>query len=142
MNQKCKSAFLGLVLLQALHSVEEYAFKFYEVFPPAQLLDDILPGIARPGFIVFNTALVLFGLWCFFRRVGPGAATARRWAWVWVAIELYNGIGHPVWGVVVWGYNPGLATAPLLFAVAANLAVGLRGDRKSALNEATDQAEV
>ncbi len=137
MNQKCKSAFLGLVLLQALHSVEEYAFKFYEVFPPAQLLDDIFPGIARPGFILFNAALVLFGLWCFFRRVAPGAATARRWAWVWVAIELYNGIAHPVWAGLVQGYNPGLATAPPLFVVAAYLAVGLRDDRKSALNEGT-----
>ncbi len=136
MDQKCKFAFLGLVLLQAVHSIEEYVFEFYEVFPPARFLDGISPGIAQPGFIVLNVALVAFGLWCFFGRVGPGAINAHRWAWVWVAIELYNGIAHPVWAVAVRGYNPGLATAPLLFAVAAYLAVGLRGARKSALNEA------
>ncbi len=138
-ERKCKLAFLGLVLLQALHSVEEYAFKFYEVFPPARLLDAILPGITRPGFIALNVALVVFGLWCYFRRVGPGATTAHRWAWVWVAIELYNGIAHPVWAAVARGYNPGLATAPLLLAVAAYLAVVLRDARKSAFNEATAQ---
>ncbi|MCP5056191.1 MAG: HXXEE domain-containing protein [bacterium] len=135
MTQKYRTAFLVLVLLQALHSVEEYAFEFYEVFPPARILDGMWPGIAHPGFIVFNTMLVLFGLWCFFCRVAPGEATARRWAWIWVAIELYNGVAHPVWAVVARDYNPGLATAPLLFVVAALFARGLRADGRGALNE-------
>jgi hypothetical protein len=135
MNENSKSAFLGLVLLQALHSVEEYVFRFYEVFPPAQLLNDIWPGIARPGFVVFNTALVLFGLWCFFLRVGPSAATARRWAWIWVAVELYNGVAHPIWAVAARGYNPGLATAPLLLVVAVLLALSLQADGRRAVNE-------
>ena len=138
MNQKCKRAFLGLVVLQALHAVEEYAFRFFEVFPPARLLESLWPGVARPGFIVFNTLLVLFGLWCFFRRVGPGAATARAWAWLWVAIEIYNGVGHPVWAIVVWGYNPGLASAPLLLALAIYLALGLGAEGRRAAHEADE----
>jgi hypothetical protein len=137
MNQKCRFAFLGLVLLQALHSVEEYTFKFFEVFPPAQLLNNIWPGIARPGFIVFNAALVLLGLWCFFRRVRPGAASARAWAWLWVAIELYNGVGHPIWAVAIRGYNPGLASAPLLLALAVYLACGLRTEGRRAAGAPT-----
>ena len=141
MSQSCKFAFLALVLLQALHSVEEYAFKFYEVFPPAKLLNETLPGIARPGFIVFNMALVLFGLWCFFCRIEPGAASARRWAWVWVAIELYNGLGHPIWAVIVRGYNPGLATSPVLLVVAIFLALALRADGRRKLNGTVVSAE-
>ena len=139
MSQKCRSAFLGLVLLQAVHSVEEYTFGFFDVFPPARLLDDIWPGIARPGFVVFNTALVLFGLWCFFRRVGPGAATARSWAWLWVAIELYNGVAHPIWAVAIRDYNPGLASAPLLLALAVHLARGLRAEGRCAVDQAAAQ---
>jgi len=127
MDQKSKVAFLVLVLLQAVHSVEEYAFKFYEIFPPARWLNEAFPGIAQPGFVAFNTSLVLFGLWCFFRRVAPSHLTARLWVWVWVAIELYNGIGHPAWALAIRGYNPGLATSPLLFAVALYLALRLRG---------------
>ncbi len=126
MNQKCRSAFLGLVLVQALHSVEEYAFRFYEVFPPARFLNDTWPGVTQPGFIIFNAALVSFGLWCFFARVGPGAATARAWAWVWVVIELYNGVGHPIWALLAGAYNPGLASSPLLLVIAAYLAICLR----------------
>ncbi len=136
MDQKSKAAFLVLVLLQAVHSVEEYAFKFYEVFPPAQWLNQAFPGIARPGFVAFNIFLMLFGLWCFFRRVVPSSLTARLWAWVWVTIELYNGIAHPAWAVAIRGYNPGLATSPLLFAVALYLALRLRGSGRRAPSQA------
>jgi Protein of unknown function with HXXEE motif len=136
MSQKCKFAFLGLVLLQALHSVEEYAFKFLDAFPPARFLNRIWPGITRPGFILFNAALVLFGLWCFFRRVEPAAPTARAWAWLWVTIELYNGLAHLIWAVAVRGYNPGLASAPLLLALAIYLALGLWAERSHAIDQA------
>ena len=137
MNQKCKMAFLGLILVQALHSIEEYAFRFYEVFPPARFLNEIWPGITQPGFIIFNAALVSFGLWCFFARVGPGAATARPWAWFWVAIELYNSVGHPIWALLIGTYNPGLASSPLLFVFAAYLAAGLRAEGRRVVDQAT-----
>jgi len=40
MDRRIKIAFLALVLTQIAHSVEEYAFRFYTVFPPARLLND------------------------------------------------------------------------------------------------------
>ena len=131
MNRNGKTTFLALILAQAIHSIEEYAFGFFEVFPPAQRLNELLPGIAQPGFVVFNTALVLFGLWCFFRRIRPDAPSARSWAWLWVAIELYNGIGHPVWALAIRAYNPGLYSAPLLFGLALFLVFQLRSSTET-----------
>jgi len=139
MNRKSKTAFLALVLLQALHSLEEYAFKFFEVFPPAQRLNEIWPGIARPGFIGFNTLLVVFGLWCFFQRVQPGAPTARRWAWLWVVIELYNGTAHLVWAAAIHDYNPGLVSAPFLLGLTLYLVFQLHVSARSVPRQAAAQ---
>ena len=139
MNRKSKTAFLALVLLQALHSLEEYAFKFFEVFPPARQLNEIWQGIARPGFIGFNTLLVVFGLWCFFQRVQPGAPTARRWAWLWVVIELYNGIAHLVWAAAIHDYNPGLVSAPFLLGLTLYLVFQLHVSARSVPRQAATQ---
>lgn len=43
MNNQLKRAFLVLIVLQVAHSIKEYVFKFYEVFTPARLLNDLLP---------------------------------------------------------------------------------------------------
>ena len=69
MDPRIRSTFLALVLTQIAHSVEEYIFRFYEVSPPARLLDELVPGLTRPGFIIFNALLALFGLCCFFFNV-------------------------------------------------------------------------
>ncbi|MFN8580192.1 MAG: hypothetical protein U0163_04340 [Gemmatimonadaceae bacterium] len=39
-------------------------------------------------------------------------------AWFWVAIELVNGMGHPLWAIRQGGYVPGVLTAPLLLVLA------------------------
>ena len=126
MDFRIRVAFLALVVTQIAHSAEEYVFHFYEVFPPARFLDDLVPGFTHPGFMIFNTLLALFGLWCFFANVRPGTRSARDWVWVWVVIELFNGLAHPVWAVATRGYVPGLATSPLLFGLAAYLFHRLR----------------
>jgi len=126
MDSRTRLVFLVLVVTQIAHSVEEYVFDFYEVFPPARLLNDLLPGFTRPGFIVVNTLLACFGLWCFLANVRPGTGSARDWVWVWVVIELFNGLAHPAWAVATRGYVPGLATAPALFCLAAYLFHRLR----------------
>ena len=56
MDSRIRVAFLALVVTQIAHSVEEYVFHFYEVFPAARFLNDLVPGFANPGFIIFNTA--------------------------------------------------------------------------------------
>lgn len=48
----------------------------------------------------------------------------RQWqgavglAWLWVGIELINGIGHPLWSLSQRDYTPGPITAPLLLITA------------------------
>ena len=73
--------------------------------------------------------LVAFGLWCFFWPVRERWAAAVGLVWVWIAIELLNGIGHPVWSLMRGGYTPGVATAPVLLALALYLALQLRSYR-------------
>ncbi|HVZ23438.1 MAG TPA: HXXEE domain-containing protein [Vicinamibacterales bacterium] len=116
------AAFLALVCVQAAHSIEEYVGRLYDVFPPARFASSMISSDRERGFIVLNVALVGFGLWCFFwpvRRRWPSAAPL---VWLWVGIELVNGVGHPLWSLSQLRYTPGVATAPLLLALAAYLA--------------------
>jgi hypothetical protein len=46
--------------------------------------------------------------------------------WFWTAIELINGVGHPLWSVLQGGYTPGVATAPILLVLAVYLVIQLR----------------
>ena len=126
MNNKIRAAFLVLVLLQALHSVEELLLKFYEVFPPMALLYRDAPSLARPAFIVSNVVLVGAGLVCWRRWVWPGRRGARTVVWVWVGVEAFNVAAHCVWAVAAGGYNPGLVTGLGLVPVVACLIYLLR----------------
>jgi hypothetical protein len=78
------------------------------------------------GFLVINVALVAFGVWCFIWPVRRDWPIAAALAWVWVAIEFINGVGHPLWSLRIGGYTPGVATAPVLLVVALYLARQLR----------------
>jgi hypothetical protein len=101
-----QATFLALILAQAAHSTEEYLGRLYEVFAPARYVSGLIsPDLGR-GFLIFNTALVLFGLWCFFWPVRRGWPAAVPMAWLWIAIELVNGIGHPLWSLRQLRYTP------------------------------------
>ncbi len=126
MDIKLKRVFVALVLLQVVHSIEEYAFKFYRIFPPARRLGDLIPGISRSGFIIFNVLLVCFGLVSFAYWVRPARLGARPAICFWIVTELYNGIAHLVWAIAVQGYNPGLVSAAALLGLAAYLAYRVR----------------
>ena len=111
--------FLLLILVQAAHSIEEYGYRLYDLFGPARYVSGLL-GVDRPtGFAVANSALVLFGLWCWFARVRPQRLGARGLAWFWALLELANGTGHVGLAIAAGGYFPGVATAPLLLAFGA-----------------------
>lgn len=125
MDASARSAFLLLIVLQAAHSIEEYSFGLYEIFAPARFISGLFPGDPSMGFALANAGLVAFGLWCYVARVLPGLASARVWVWLWVVVELGNGVGHPLLAVARGGYFPGVATAPALLVVAAYLAVRL-----------------
>ena len=109
-----KTIFLWLVVAQACHSVEEYVFRLYDVFPPARLLVTLFSDDPRRGFIIFNVAFVAFGFWCFLYPVRRHWPSAVAFMWVWAVIETVNGIVHPAFSVVVGGYTPGLVTSFVL----------------------------
>jgi hypothetical protein len=78
------------------------------------------------AFIILNSALVAFGIWCVAWPVRQGWPSARALVWFWVVIETINGVGHPLWSLRQGGYTPGVLTAPLLLVLAVYLAAQLR----------------
>jgi hypothetical protein len=122
--------------VQAAHSVEEYVGRLYDVFPPARFVSGLISPNLERGFVIFNLALVAFGLWCWGWPVRRHWSAAAPLAWFWVAIELVNGVGHPLWSLRELRYTPGVATAPVLLVLAVYLARQLRmGHTPSAATE-------
>ena len=115
-----QNMFLALILAQVAHSVEEYAFRLYDVLAPARYVSSLF-GIDRQiGFVIVNSALVLFGLWCWYSKVRPGRG--RALAWFWARLEIANGCAHFALAAMAGSYFPGLATAPVLIALGGLLA--------------------
>jgi Protein of unknown function with HXXEE motif len=124
MKWRLHHIFLALILVQAAHSVEEYVFRLYDVLRPASYVSELFGVDRASGFAVANSALVLFGLWCWYARVRRGRG--RELAWLWALVEIANGCGHIALAVWAGGYFPGLATAPPLLGLGAWLALRLR----------------
>lgn len=118
--------FALLVLAQAMHSVEEYAGRLWESFPPARLASGLVSANREFGFVVINVGLVAFGIWCLAWPMRRHGAFLPLFAWTWVVIETINGLGHPLWSLLEGGYTPGVATAPLLLVLALALSRALR----------------
>ena len=121
--------FAALILTQAVHSVEEYAGGLYNSFPPARFVSSLISSDYRRGFLIANFIVLAVGAWCAMVPVRRGWPAARTVIAIWVCIEIVNGIGHPLWSLVQGGYTPGVATAPLLLALAILLARELLGPR-------------
>ena len=127
---RLRLTFLALVVVQAAHSLEEYAGRLYEVFAPARFVSGLISDDLQRGFVIFNLALVAFGIWCLLWPVRRGWPVALLLGWIWVGIELVNGIGHPLWSLRERAYTPGVATAPILLVLALYLASQLRAGRE------------
>jgi len=110
--------FLWLVIAQSAHSIEEYAFRLYDVFPPARFLVSLFSDDPATGFIIFNIAFDAFGFWCYLWPVRRRWRSAIPIMWVAVAIEATNGIVHPAFSIAVGGYTPGLITSLFLLPLA------------------------
>lgn len=121
MHKQIRISFLMLVLVQGLHSIEEYIGKLWEVFIPAKFLSGLVSGNLETGFLVINISLFIFGLLCWYIPVRKNYFYARSVIWFWIIIEIINGIGHPAWALYNGGYVPGAATAPVLLALAVSL---------------------
>ena len=118
MNQKIKWTFLILVLVQGLHSIEEYVGKLWENFPPARVLCSLVSDNLVTGFLIINIGLFVFGLWCWLFPIRKNYFYAQFLVWFWIVLELINGIGHPIWTIVQKAYTPGILTAPILLVIA------------------------
>jgi hypothetical protein len=123
---RLRLTFGALVLAQAAHSIEEYFGHLWESFPPARFLTSLVSSDFERGFVVINVSFFVFGAWCFIWPLRRGWPVAALLAWLWVAIEIINGIGHPLWSLREGSYTPGLATAPVLLVLAIYLAHQLR----------------
>lgn len=122
--------FAALIFTQAVHSVEEYRGRLWESFPPAQFLTGLVSRDLREGFLVLNILLVGFGIWCFVWPVLREWKIAIGLAWFWIAIEVINGIGHPLWSLSQFEYTPGLMTAPVLLTLAVYLLTQLKSAKR------------
>ena len=123
---RVETAFAGLVLAQAAHSIEEYVGRLWESFPPARFVTGLVSADRELGFLILNVAVVAFGVWCLLWPVRRRWASGTAIMWFWVAIEALNAIGHAAWSVAQGGYTPGVATAPLLLISAMYLGRELR----------------
>jgi hypothetical protein len=131
MDRRTRRAFLLLIAAQAVHSIEEYWFRLYDLLAPARAVSDAL-GIDRPtGFAITNTALIGFGLWCY-RRICRGQRGSRGLAWFWAVGEILNAFAHAALVFAAGGYFPGIATAPLLLVGGLLLVQALRADGRTA----------
>ena len=122
MTRPIRNAFLALIAVQAVHSIEEYLTRLYDRLAPARYVSGLVFADRRIGFVIFNVSLVAFGLWCWYGPIRRDTPSAAALAWFWVLLETLNGLAHATWAIRASGYRPGLATAPLLMAAAFVLA--------------------
>jgi Mn2+/Fe2+ NRAMP family transporter len=94
MNRRCRLVFLLLVAFQAAHSAEEYATRLYEVFAPARFVSSLVSADAALGFVMINLALLAAGFFSYIVLARSSHRNASILAWLWIALELSNGLGH------------------------------------------------
>jgi hypothetical protein len=124
-DSKARAAFAALIAAQALHSVEEYRFRLFDVFGPARFASGLVSGDRALGFTILNTGIVLLGVVGYLFFVRPAAPGARAVAFFWTGLELANGTIHLLLAAAQRGYFPGAYTAPFLAGISAYLAVRL-----------------
>lgn len=121
MATRVEVAFAALLLAQAAHSVEEYMGRLWESFPPMRFLTGSVSQDREWSFVALTILLMTFGLWCLIWPVRRGWPSAVYLGWAWVVVEVVNSIVHTLWTLHEGGYTPGVATAPLLLALAVYL---------------------
>ena len=107
-----------LIMVQGIHSIEEFIGKIWESFPPATYVCHLISNDLMTGFIMINISLFAFGLWCTIFPVRQNHNYANFIIGFWIFIELINGIGHLLWTINQRMYTPGVLTAPILLGLA------------------------
>lgn len=122
MRLSLASTFLIMIVVQAVHAIEEFLFHFWDVFPPMRAVYGGTPGPGERVFIAFHALLIGIGLWSYRRWVRAGGASARtvvRWG---IIVQSFTVLLHAAWFLTELRYQPGLATTPL-FVPAIALAI-------------------
>jgi hypothetical protein len=123
---RIEGVFGALVVAQTAHSIEEYFGRLWDSFPPARFLTGLISSDRELGFLVINVGLLAFGVWCLLWPIRRNWLSASVFAWLWVVVEIINGIGHPAWSLWRGGYTPGVLTAPILLVLSIYLGYQLR----------------
>jgi hypothetical protein len=131
-SHRATTLFALLIAVQGAHSIEEYAFRLYDVFAPARFVSGVVSDNRAIGFALLNVAIMTLGVWCFVARVRPGHRSAAAWVWFWVLLEAGNGTGHLLFATITGGYVPGASTAPFLLVTAVWLGATLARRRRDA----------
>jgi len=118
MSKKVKWTFFALVMIQGLHSIEEFIGKLWENFQPARILCSLVSDNLVTGFLIINIGLFIFGLWCWIFPIRKGYFYSQFLIWFWIVLELINGIGHPIWTFMQGTYTPGILTSSFLLVLA------------------------
>lgn len=121
MTGRMRTAFLWLIVAQAVHSVEESVCRLYDVLAPARFISALVSDDLARGFAIANTLLVLAGVLCYVWIVRADRPSARAVAWFWSLLEFGNSLSHSAFAVARLGYFPGVATAPALLGLSAYL---------------------
>ncbi len=132
MNAGIQRTFLLLVIFQALHSIEEYWFRLWEVLAPARFVSGLINDDLSLGFAVINSTIVAFGIWTYVVPVRNRHSYAAGLAWFWTILEFANGVGHLLFAFSARSYFPGVYSAPLLLICSVSLAMQL--SRENRLN--------
>ena len=120
MNKSIRLTFLLIALVQGMHSMEEYAGKLWEVYPPAKFVCGLVSDDHENAFIIINIILfiVLVLIWA---ATFSKSFSVRAALWFWAIMETLNGIGHSLWSLMQGSYTPGLITAPILLLLGLNM---------------------
>ena len=121
MNPRIRITFFLIVIVQTIHSIEEFYGKLWDVYAPAKFLCGLVSSNLKTGFIIINVGLfiVLMLTWL---TTFTKSNSARALLWLWTVLEFINGVGHSVWAIIERSYVPGVATAPILIILALYLA--------------------
>jgi hypothetical protein len=122
MYRRIRIVFLLLILFQGLHSIEEYYGRLWDVLTPARIVSGAVSSNPGTGFIIINSSLLIFGVLCWLISTRQKRISNQGIIWIWIIIEIFNGIGHPLLTLRQNGYFPGLYTAPVLLVLAFYLA--------------------
>jgi len=131
MPSKIHISFLFLILAQGAHSIEEYFTRLWEVLYPAKIASNLVSSDPATGFIIINTGLFIVGFlsWIYISKNNNSKSITLLW--IFLTIEIINGIGHPLWALSGMQYVPGLFSAFIILLLDINLIRQLLKQRKA-----------